>query len=143
MTVYFDTSSFIKLYVEEDGSEAVHELIASGEEPASSEVLRVELRGALARIHRASNIDPTGHTMALQKFEADWRNVVKMAVSDTILELAAELAERHFLRALDAIHLASALTLDRRQEGELVLSSWDGSLLDAAVAEGIRVVSVA
>jgi predicted nucleic acid-binding protein len=58
-----------------------------------------------------------------------------------VVEQAAELAERHFLKALDAIHIASALALSRRGE-ELVLSSWDRPLLDAAVAEGIRVISV-
>jgi predicted nucleic acid-binding protein len=142
LIVYFDTSSLIKLYVEEEGSSAVRDLIASVELAASSNVLPVELRGALARMLRSSRLDAAGRDTARADFDEDWSRMAEVAATGVVLERAAELAERHFLKALDAIHLASALTLSRQEEGELVLSSWDGSLLDAAVAEGVRVISL-
>ena len=141
MIVYFDTSSLIKLYVEEEGSFAVRELMASVEGAASSNVLRVELRGSLARMLRSSRLDGSAYDRARADFEQDWPAMTIVPATGVVVEQAAELAERHFLKTLDAIHIASALALSRRGE-ELVLSSWDRPLLDAAVAEGIRVISV-
>ena len=140
MIVYFDTSSFVKLYVDEEGSAASRELMASSELAASSWLLFVEMRGALARMYRDSRIDTTYHQGALARFGDDWSSAVRIPVTESILRTAAEMAERHLLKALDAIHLASALTLSRRED--VVLSAWDRPLLDAAMAEGIRVIPV-
>jgi predicted nucleic acid-binding protein len=137
LIVYFDTSSFIKLYVEEVGSDAVRELKTSGELAASSVVLYVELRAALARM-LSSRLDQASYLRSLRRFESDWPYVATVPLDDPLVSFAAELAERHRLRALDAIHLASAATLSRQED--VVVSAWDRSLLDAAVAEGIRVV---
>jgi hypothetical protein len=137
LIVYFDTSSFVKLYVDEEGSAACRELMASAELAASSWLLFVEMRGALARMYRDSRIDATYHQGALARFSDDWSSAVRIPVTESILRTAAEVAERHLLKALDAIHLASALTLSRRED--VVLSAWDRPLLDAAAAEGIRV----
>ena len=139
MIVYFDTSSFVKLYVDEEGSAASREVMASAELAASSWLLFLEMRGALSRMYRGSRIDASFHESALARFGDDWSRAVRIPVTESILRTAAELAERHLLRALDAIHLASALTLSRREE--VLLSAWDRSLLDAAVAEGMRVAT--
>lgn len=139
MIIYFDTSSFVKLYVEEAGSDSVRELKASGDLAASSVVLYIELRAALARM-LSSRLDQPSYLRSLRRFESDWPYVATVPLDDPLVSLAAEVAERHLLRALDAIHLASALTLSRRED--VVVSAWDRSLLDAAAAEGIRVVPV-
>jgi uncharacterized protein len=136
LIIYFDTSSFIKLYVEEDGSDSVRELRASEQLAASSVILFVELRSALARM-LSSRLDEQSYLRAVRRFESDWPYVGNVPLDDVLVRLAAELAERNRLRALDAIHLASALTLSRHEE--VLLSAWDRPLLDAAVAEGIRV----
>jgi len=137
---YFDTSSLVKAYVEEEGSAAVRQLFASVESAGSSSVLLVELRGALARMLATSRLDDGTYAEARLKFDSDWKKMAKLPVTSPLLDLAVQVAERHLLRALDAIHLASALTLNRGEE--VVLSSWDQLLLDAAVAEGIRVIPV-
>ena len=120
MIIYFDTSSFIKLYVEEDGSASVRELRASEDLAASSVILLIELRSALARMLN-SRLDEQSYLRAKRRFESDWPYVGNVPLDDVIISLAAELAERHRLRALDAIHLASALTLSRGEEVVLVL----------------------
>jgi len=136
---YFDTSSLIKAYVEEEGSVAVRMLMASAERAGSSAVLLIELRGALARMRATSRLDDGAYTQARVKFDSDWEKMAKLPVTAAVLDLAVEVSERHLLRALDAIHLASALTLSRGEE--VVLSSWDKPLLDAAAAEGMRVAA--
>lgn len=138
MIFYFDTSSLIKLYVEEEGSEAVRELLAAADLGASSVVLYVEMRAALARIYQSARLDTASYRKALKSFETDWSNLATVSLTDPILRLAADLAERHLLKALDAIHLASALSLSRHQP--LTVSAWDRPLLDAAIAEGLPTV---
>ena len=142
MIVYFDTSALIKLYVEEEGSSAVRDLMASLDLAASSNVLPVELRGSLARMSRSARLDATSYDRARADFEEDWPAMTVVPATGVVLAHAAELAERHFLKALDAIHLASALTLSGHED-DLVLSTWDRPLLDAASAEGIRVIPLA
>lgn len=139
MITYFDTSSFIKLYVEEEGSDSVRELRTSGGPAASSVILYVELRAALARMLSA-RLDQAAYRRAQRRFESDWPYVASVPLDDSVVALAAEVAERHLLRALDAIHLASAMTLSRRED--TIVSAWDRSLLDAATAEGMRIAGL-
>ena len=103
----------MKLYVDEEGSSSARELMASADTAASSWLMFVEMRGALARMSRGARIDASYHAAALANFESDWSRAVRIPVTEPILRSAAEVAERHVLRSLDAIHLASALTLSR------------------------------
>jgi predicted nucleic acid-binding protein len=59
-----------------------------------------------------------------------------------VITRGAALIERHKLRTLDALHLASALGL-REETGEAIeLIAADGDLLKAASAEGLVVHAV-
>lgn len=69
-----------------------------------------------------------------------------MAGRYTVLEItpglladAATLANRHNLRAYDAVQLAAALALNRISQGGITLVSADQTLNDAARAEGLAV----
>ena len=48
MTLYLDTSSLVKLYVSETGSDAIRQLVAGATVVATSVVAYVETRAALA-----------------------------------------------------------------------------------------------
>jgi predicted nucleic acid-binding protein len=56
-----------------------------------------------------------------------------------VAKLSGELVEKHPLRALDALHLASALFLRERVRSDIFFSSFDGKLNEAAQAEGLAV----
>ncbi len=49
---------------------------------------------------------------------------------------AGELAEAHGLRGYDAVHLATALSID---VDSMLLATWDGDLARAAIAAGCSV----
>ncbi len=49
---------------------------------------------------------------------------------------AGDLAEAHGLRGYDAVHLATAMSVDRT---DLLLATWDGDLARAAIAAGCSV----
>ncbi|MCW3019805.1 MAG: hypothetical protein JWN10_2113 [Solirubrobacterales bacterium] len=60
-----------------------------------------------------------------------------IGIDDTLAQSAGELAELHGLRGYDAVHLASAISIE---DAELVTVTWDRDLADAAVACGHIVV---
>ena len=66
--------------------------------------------------------------------ELRWEEIDAVDVDEVTALFAGALSERHGLHALDAIHLASALTVD---DGQTVMVSWDADLRRAAEAEGL------
>ena len=52
MTVYLDTSSLVKLYVTEAGSDVIHKLVGEADVVATSVAAYPETRAAFARLRR-------------------------------------------------------------------------------------------
>jgi uncharacterized protein len=59
-----------------------------------------------------------------------------IGIDDSLAHLAGELAERHGLRGYDAVHLASAISIE---DAGLLTVTWDGELAAATVACGYAV----
>jgi len=139
--LYLDTSSLLKLYFGEAGTPVIKALTGRARVLASSIIGYVETRSGLVRGHRGGRLTDDRYAAALRAFEAEWATYVVRDVTQALVREAAGLAERHFLRGLDAIHLASALTLQRELGDPVTFSSADGRLTAAASAEGLLVAS--
>lgn len=137
MILYADTSSIVKLYIDEEGFQSTRALSASAEEITTSIIAYVEMRSALAHKLRRDEIARPNYNQALEDFERDWSSYTIIPMSQELASSAASLAERHALRALDAIHLASAKGLAEKIVDPLVFLSADNELLQAAVQEGL------
>ena len=120
MILYHDTSSLVKLYVSEPGTEAVRRLVERAEIVSTSVVAYAEGRAALARRRRERSLTPDGHRRAKAAFESDWPRLLTLEVAERLARRAGDLAERHRLRGFDALHLASFLTLVEEFGGEEV-----------------------
>lgn len=72
MTLYLDTSSLVKLYVTEPGSDEVRALVDAAAIVATSSRAYPETRAALARRRRERVLRPAGFASAKKTFEADW-----------------------------------------------------------------------
>ena len=120
MILYLDTSSLVKLYVDEPGSEDVLRLVDQAELVTTSVVAYAEARAALARRRREKYLKPEGHRRAKAALDADWDSILTLEVGETLAKSAGDLAERHRLRGFDALHLASYLFLMREFAGEEV-----------------------
>jgi uncharacterized protein len=132
--LYLDTSSLVKLYVEEAGSDSVRRLVAGADRIAVSIVAYPEAHSAFARRRRERGLTPAGLRSAKTALERDWSRTVRLAVTEDVYRAAASLAERHALKALDSIHLASFLSLRRRlPRGGAAFSSFDRRLKRAAL----------
>ena len=133
MILYLDTSSLVKLYVDEPGSADVQRLVEEAEIVATSVVAYPEARAALARRRRESSLTPASHRRARAALEADWPRFLSLDVAEPLAKSAGDLAEHHRLRGFDALHLASYLRFAREFAAEDVrFSSADGALVRAS-----------
>jgi len=131
--LYCDSSSLVKLYLEESGSAEVRALVEQAAAVTSSAIADVEVQAALASQRRAGRISPRALAQALKDFDADWSSVLAIDLDDDSRRLAGELAGRYQLRALDAIHLAAFVqVLERRTDDDVQFSSFDDRLNRAA-----------
>ena len=139
MILYLDTSSLVKLYVDEIGSTDVRRLVEQAEIVAASVVAYPEARAAFARRKRERSLKPAAFRRAKSAFEADWPRVLSLDVSGQLARSAGEIAERQRLRGFDALHLASYLAIAREFPDEDVrFSSADAVLQRAARRVGRR-----
>ncbi len=127
---YLDSSALLKLVVEEPGSWAMSEYL-SERDRCTSDLSRVELPRAVRR--RGLGSGAIG--LAARVLES----VELLGLDDEILSRASELGPPA-LRSLDAIHLASALSLGRELDA---LVTYDRRLASAAEQAGLRVESPA
>jgi uncharacterized protein len=104
---YFDTSALIKRYVEEPGRPEVLALLRTNDCVVSA-VLPVEIRSALRRRATEQTLDVKRVPAILKRFATDRQFWTVIEVSGEVLAAAETLSAAHPLRALDAIHVASA-----------------------------------
>jgi predicted nucleic acid-binding protein len=133
---YVDTSSLLKLLVDEDGSERAALIWDASDTLASVALVAVEGRAALAAAHRGGRLGTAQHRRAREAFAALVDELTIVRVTDELLEAAADLAEEEGLRGNDAVHLAAALLIDAT-----VLTSADRVLCDAAGRRGLHVAN--
>jgi predicted nucleic acid-binding protein len=128
-----DTSSLIKLYVTEFGSEAVRQLVGDATVVATSVIAYTEARAALARLRREGALTPSKLTSAKREFDQQWPTYLTLDATDSLCRAAGELAEKYSLRGFDSIHLASFAEVSRRAgTGDTRFSSFDDRLNQAA-----------
>ena len=129
--IYLDSSALVKLILEESESRALARWLAERADLAlvSSAIHRAEVPRAIWRANPS----------ALPRSLRQVRGVEKIGLSTDVLDSAAAVPPQS-LRALDAIHLASALSV-RRELTAFV--AYDKRLLDAAKDAGLPTASPA
>lgn len=142
MWVYCDTSALVKRYVRERGRRRVMELLAR-HECVSSALLPVELRGAFRRRVGEGTLAAARLPELVQRVAVDRAYWTLVEVSREVLAAAETLVSTHPLRALDAIHVASAQLFAARGPASLLFVSADRRQTDAAAALGLAVRQIA
>jgi predicted nucleic acid-binding protein len=132
VTLYLDTSSLVKLYVEEVGSDDVRDLVAQSEVVATSIVAYPETRAALARLRRSGDLTPARFAAAKRSFEDEWPAFLTLDATGPVSREAGGFAERYALRGFDALHLASFAEIARNAGAETRFSSFDDRLNKAS-----------
>lgn len=136
MITYFDTSSLLKLVIDESGSERAELIWDSADASASVALVVVEGRAALSAARRAGRLGARQHQEARHEFAALVEGLTIVEVTEELIADAADLAEDEALRGYDAVHLAAALTVEAT-----LLTSADTALCDAAARRGLHVTN--
>jgi len=128
MAFYIDTSALVKLVVAEAETTALQTwIITTTTDLVSSDLARTELLRAVRR----------GASDQVVQARAVLDSLSLLSVSTTVFESAGHL-DPAVLRTLDALHLASALSLGDDLEG---LVTYDERLAEAAQSHGVAVVA--
>jgi predicted nucleic acid-binding protein len=135
--LYLDTSSLLKLYLEEEGSPAVRAVIGQASRLTASLITYAEARAGLARSRRSGTVSSENYRTALERFEDQWTGMAKVEITEELTRHAGDLAERHALRGYDAMHLAAALWTKSISREQIWFHSGDANLLSAAAREGL------
>lgn len=133
----FDSSAFVKLLVDEPGSELAEQLWNEADAVAASRLALPEVSAALAAARRAARLDGAAERKVRREWSAYWAAIDVVELTTSVAADAAELAGRLLLGGADAVHLASALSL---VAADPILVSWDRRLSAAALDAGLPVV---
>lgn len=126
--IYLDSSAIVKFILPELESEALLEHLSGWPERISSAVARVEVFRAIRRAGAMEQVH--------QRAEDVIARISLVRLDGEVLGGAAKLEPRD-LRSLDAIHLATALSVPELSG----MICYDERLTEAAISAGIDVVS--
>lgn len=139
MILYLDTSSVVKLYVDERYSGDVKGWVEEAEIAAVCRIAYPETLSALNRRLKSNDISKESYAVIVKTFAKDWN---AFAVVDFDEIEAGLLVEKHGIRGFDAVHLSAAKILKNSHEKiSLCFSSFDQKLNSAATAEGFTVLN--
>lgn len=117
----------------EDGSDLADELWGAADLRLSSHLIYPEARSALAAASRASRIGARALRRAIADLDVAVASIQRIGVDETLAAEAGRLAQEHALRGYDAVHLATALSVE---DHSVVIVTWDDDLARAALRCG-------
>ncbi len=142
---YLDASVLAKRYIVEQGTFVVNHLFRRV--PRDNMMCRtlgiLEVMSTFVRKKNASVVPHTAFNQAMTDFRSEVIDAVsftKISVTDSLVNAAATLVDKHSLNATDAVILRSVLdlaTVLRATGDDLVLVTSDQRLLRAAQVEGV------
>lgn len=143
---FLDSSGLVKRYIREAGTGWVRHVCATAASGGLyiAQIAGVETVAAIARRVRQGTTTPGDGAAAITALKhqliSDYTTV---AITDSLLQRAMDLSEKHGLRGYDAVQLASALQVMALRHASglspLVFVSADNNLNAAATAGGLAV----
>ena len=147
MSCYFlESTAFAKLFVQEQGTEALIRLMEAVEDNRKliSASTPLEVYAAIRRRERAGAITPEDATAALDSLRMEAARMVQEPLNPAVLEAARQLLDRTTLRWPDTLQLAAAIVArDMFQATEIIFVSASPLLLEAAKSEGFHTIDPA
>jgi predicted nucleic acid-binding protein len=140
--IYLDTSALVKRFVAEAASDRVQRLILEEGSIATATIAYTEIYSGLTRKRREGGLSESDFELACRQFEMDWEAYVRVDLSHEILLVSRDLIQRYPLRAFDAVHLASAVYLEKALGESVSFVAADKRLLEAADRESLATVNV-
>lgn len=138
MIIYLDTSSFVKLVIDEDGADLARRWFDEASLATSSVVTFPEACSALARRANRTGAAKGRLDEWLAELEERWTRTARVRVDERV---AGRLAVEHSLRGTDAVQLGAAVAVRERavarsKTAVVSVAAFDRRLLEAAEREG-------
>ena len=134
MRVFFDTSAFVKRYIEEPGSDKVIDICKKAGYLVLSVICLPEMISTLNRLVREDKVSLSDYEKTRDLILKDIEDVQICYITPEVVARTIKCLENNPVRAMDALHLGSALVV----EPDLFVSS-DGRQIEAAGKEGLKV----
>ncbi len=134
---YFDASALAKWYIDEPGTEVVKRLLDAP--AATSRLSGVEVPSAIIRRAREAATPAARRDGVLHSFSLGLADLLIVELAAEVVRAANGILSRNPLRASDAIHLASCVSLSYELGADIPFVAFDERLRAAALAEGLTV----
>ena len=139
MSCYFlDSTAFVKLFVQEAGTDAIIRLMEATEDNRKliSAGTPLEVYAALRRRERVGGIAHEDGEAARNILRVEAARMVQQPLNPAVLEAARQVLDRHELRSAEALQLGAAVVAREMFQGmEVIFVSADQRLLEAAKGE--------
>jgi len=139
MILYLDSSSLVKRYVQEAGSQEVAEAVEKASLVGTVTISRAEVAAALGKAVRLEVLPREDAWKTLQAFREEWPNLVQLQVTDSLISRADVLAWENGLRGYDAVQLAAASLWQEMIGTPVTISTFDQRLWATAPSVGLAV----
>ena len=137
MRVFFDSSAFVKRYVQESDSHVVLTWCDQASEIGLSGIALAEMISAFCRLRREGGVNDHQYRQLKSTLLIDIEDIVICDLTPEVLYQAISSLEKNVLRGMDAIHIGSAIVMN----ADIFISS-DKRQCDAASTSGLRVERV-
>ena len=128
--LYLDTSALLKVYIAEEFTEQCREIIAQYSNIYMSQVCVTE-----TVINLRKRLSTREFAIASKFFKTDMASFNILDFDEEVSDLAIEISDGTSLATLDAIHIASAMSLS---VGEMDFLTYDKAQRKAAKSLGLR-----
>ena len=141
MKIYIDTSSLIKLYHLEEGTDELDQFLENHfvEGIFLSETTKIEFDSAIWKKVRTKDLTDTEAREIIESFRDDYPNYSFVQVDDQLILHARDLVSKYSasgLRTLDSLQLASVILVESKISLAITSDKLLGSLIQK---EGIKV----
>jgi predicted nucleic acid-binding protein len=140
---YLDSSAWVKRYFLENGTDLIQDLFIQNQKLACASLGLIEVVSTLARRTRTSKETDYEISQVMQNIRKDWKEFICIHLTSEVLNIAKDIAYNQALRGADAVHLASALVLQKRfieNNDQLIFVTADYELKTASEALNILTI---
>ena len=141
MRVYLDTSAYAKRYINEVGSDEIENELSMATELGLSIISIPEFISAMNRRLREKSISKSEYAEIKIRLTEEIVDINIIQLTGSVIKNTTMLLEKNVLRALDAIHIATAMLWQQQETEELVIFSFDKQMQICAKACGIKLLS--
>lgn len=134
MRVFFDSSAFVKRYIQEAGTEEILAWCDRATEIVLAGIALPEIISAFCRLRRESRIDNTQYRQLKTLLLADIEDAAICDLTPMVIARTIAALEASALRGMDAIHIGSALIM----QADVFITA-DERQVEAALRAGLRV----